>query len=548
MVGTCLDITERKQAEKQIARLNSELEARVAARTSELKDEMELVQKIVIASPVGIFACRSDGPCVLANPALARITGGSVEKLLQLNFHELPEWKRNDLHDKAQAALATGVDQHAEVHLTTSFGRDAWLSYTFTTFERGGVPHFLMLVDEITARKHAEAALQESEELSRTTLYSIGDGVIATDAAGLVARMNPVAELLTGWSEAEASGKPVARVFQIINEETRAEVGNPVEHALREGKVVGLANHTLLIARDGSERPIADSGAPIRNEKGEVTGVVLVFRDRTDERAAQKALHEHAARLEEANKELEAFSYSVSHDLRAPLRAIDGFTRILTGDYAPRLDTEGQRVCSIVHENTQKMSQLIDDLLAFSRLGRAEMSLSRTDMGTMANSVFARADHAGEPGAHRLPGRRPATSGRGSDADASSVDEPARERDKVLIQARPGCHQGDAPSKIRARRSMPCRTTARDSTCDTRTSSSGCSSACTPAGSSKAPAWAWPWFSGVIRRHGGRVWAEGEPTGAQLSTLPFNKEECDHDCIRKQWTSCWSRTTRRTRS
>jgi PAS domain S-box-containing protein len=388
MVGTCLDITERKRAEEKIARLNSELEAKVVERTSELKDEMELVQNIVSASPVGVFACRSDGPCVLANPAIARISGAPVEKLLQLNFHELPEWKKSGLHDKAQAALATGVDQHAEIHLTTSFGRDAWLSYTFTTFERGGVPHFLMLVDEITARKQAEAALRASEELSRTTLYSIGDGVIATDAAGLVARMNPVAELLTGWSEAEASGKPVARVFHIINEETRAEVENPVEHALREGKAVGLANHTLLIARDGTERPIADSGAPIRNEKGEVTGVVLVFRDRTDERAAQKALHEHAARLEESNKELEAFSYSVSHDLRAPLRAIDGFTRLLSDDYAPHLDTEGKRLCSIVRENTGKMSRLIDDLLAFSRLGRAEMSLSRIDMETMANSVF----------------------------------------------------------------------------------------------------------------------------------------------------------------
>jgi PAS domain S-box-containing protein len=388
MVGTCLDITERKRAEEKIARLNSELEAKVVERTSELKDEMELTQKIVNASPVGVFACRSDGPCVLANPAIARISGAPVEKLLQLNFHELPEWKKSGLHDKAQAALATGVDQHAEIHLTTSFGRDAWLSYTFTTFERGGVPHFLMLVDEITARKQAEAALRASEELSRTTLYSIGDGVIATDAAGLVARMNPVAELLTGWSEAEASGRPVARVFHIINEETRAEVENPVEHALREGKAVGLANHTLLIARDGTERPIADSGAPIRNEKGEVTGVVLVFRDRTDERAAQKALHEHAAQLQESNKELEAFSYSVSHDLRAPLRAIDGFTRLLSDDYAPHLNTEGKRICSVIHENTGKMSRLIDDLLAFSRLGRAEMSLSPIDMETMANSVF----------------------------------------------------------------------------------------------------------------------------------------------------------------
>jgi light-regulated signal transduction histidine kinase (bacteriophytochrome) len=85
---------------------------------------------------------------------------------------------------------------------------------------------------------------------------------------------------------------------------------------------------------------------------------------------------------------LEAFSYSVSHDLRAPLRAIDGFTRILEEDYAPHLDTEGRRVCSVIHENAGKMGRLIDDLLAFSRLGRAQMNLSRIDMGAMANAVL----------------------------------------------------------------------------------------------------------------------------------------------------------------
>jgi PAS domain S-box-containing protein len=386
--GTFTDFTERTRAEQQIAHLNAELEAKVVEQTAQLKDQMELNQKILNSSPVGIFACCADGPCVLANPAVAKISGAPVEKMLQLNFHELAEWKKNGLYDKAQAALATGVNQHADVHLTTSFGRDAWLSYTFTTFERGGTPHFLMLVEDITERKRMEMALRESEERTRTTLYAIGDGVMSTDAAGRVARMNPVAEVLTGWREAEARGQPLAQVFQIVNEETRAELESPVEHALREGAVVGLANHTLLIAKDGTERPVADSAAPIRGEGGETTGVVLVFRDQTEERAAKKALLRRTAQLEESNKELEAFSYSVSHDLRAPLRAISGFTRILADDYAPHMDTEGKRVCSVIREETGRMGRLIDDLLAFSRLGRAEMNLSRIDMGVMASSVF----------------------------------------------------------------------------------------------------------------------------------------------------------------
>ena len=132
----------------------------------------------------------------------------------------------------------------------------------------------------------AEQQRRQVEEEIRATFYSIGDGVISTDAAGRVTRMNPVAEQLTGWSEAEALGKPSEQVFHIVNEETRAEVENPVVRVMRDGMVVNLANHTLLIARDGTERPIADSGAPIRDEEGQVTGAVLVFRDQTDERRA----------------------------------------------------------------------------------------------------------------------------------------------------------------------------------------------------------------------------------------------------------------------
>ena len=96
--------------------------------------------------------------------------------------------------------------------------------------------------------------------------------------------MNLVAEQLTGWSEAEALGKPVEQVFHIVNEESRTKVENPVARVMHEGTIVNLANHTLLLARDGSERPIADSGAPICNEQGQIAGVVLVFRDQTNER------------------------------------------------------------------------------------------------------------------------------------------------------------------------------------------------------------------------------------------------------------------------
>ncbi len=136
----------------------------------------------------------------------------------------------------------------------------------------------------------AEKALRISEARAEVTLLSVGDAVIATDAEGKVMLMNPVAETLTGWTWSQAQGKPLDEVFSIINEETLKEVENPVQAVLREGKVVGLANHTLLLSKNGDRHPIADSGAPIQGENGEIIGVVLVFRDQTSERAYLSAL------------------------------------------------------------------------------------------------------------------------------------------------------------------------------------------------------------------------------------------------------------------
>ncbi len=143
----------------------------------------------------------------------------------------------------------------------------------------------------------SEAARRAIEERYGITIRSIGDGVIATDAQGRVELMNPVAESLTGWREDEAKGRPLEEVFRIVNEDTREEMENPAARVMREGQIVGLANHTLLIAKDGRERPIADSGAPIRDAHGALAGVVLVFRDQTKERAARKALQESEERF-----------------------------------------------------------------------------------------------------------------------------------------------------------------------------------------------------------------------------------------------------------
>ena len=171
------------------------------------------------------------------------------------------------------------------------------------------------LEQEIVEHRRAELALRKAEEhaqveserskesagLLRVTLASIGDGVITTDATGLVAFMNTVAEVLTGWKEPEARSQPLSAVFRIVNERTRAPVENPCARVLETGTIVGLANHTILISRDGKEVPIDDSAAPIADESGRVHGVVLVFRDATKERAATEALQRLAAIVEHSH-------------------------------------------------------------------------------------------------------------------------------------------------------------------------------------------------------------------------------------------------------
>jgi PAS domain S-box-containing protein len=152
-------------------------------------------------------------------------------------------------------------------------------------WQRNAKHHYLAMAE-------TELARRESEERHRVTLMSVGDGVIVTDPTGRVQLMNPVAETLTGWMQNDAQGRALEEVFHIINEETRQRVEDPVEKIMREGNVVGLANHTLLISRDGREIPIADSGAPIRIEQGKIRGVVLVFRDQTEEHTAQHNLED----------------------------------------------------------------------------------------------------------------------------------------------------------------------------------------------------------------------------------------------------------------
>jgi len=260
---------------------------------------------------------------------------------------------------------------------------------------------FSMLRAESDRRRRSEQALRVSEESLSATLHSIGEGVVATDPSGRVVLMNPMAERLTGWSVAEVRGKPSGEVLRLVDERTRDAVESPLEQALEQQASAAFSGPTLLVARDGVERSVADSATPIRDARGELTGAVMVFRDISAERAAelQRQKDEAALRVardaaEAATRELEAFSYSVAHDLRTPLRSIDGFSQALLEDYNDVVDEDGKDFLRRVRAAAQRMGQLIDDLLGLSRVSRSELHRDDVDLTALAREIGGKLDQA----------------------------------------------------------------------------------------------------------------------------------------------------------
>jgi len=200
-----------------------------------------------------------------------------------------------------------------------------------------------------------ERKLQESERWLGTTLKSIGDAVIATDATGYIKFMNAVAETLTGWEQIEAWGKELTEVFNIISEATRTPTENPATKAIREGVVVALSNH-ILVARDGTEKLIDDSAAPIRDDQGTITGVVLVFRDTTE----QRELRAQLARSERL-RALGTMAVGVAHNFNNVLTAVLGQSQLLqirTAD--PRITPGLTAIEKAAHEGAQIVHRLLE--------------------------------------------------------------------------------------------------------------------------------------------------------------------------------------------
>jgi PAS domain S-box-containing protein len=259
--------------------------------------EMELAAKVLAryqllfenTPEMILFVRLADGRILEANRAAERAYGYSRDELLALRIADL---RAPDTHAQIgpQMADAAASGILFETRHCRKDGETFSVEVSSIGADLGGERVNLSIIHDISERKQAEQVLAAQQEWFHTTLASIGDAVITTDAQGTITFLNPVAERITGWSQSEADGQPMERVFPIINELTQRPAENPVGKVLRQGGVIGLANHTALIARDGRIIPIEDSAAPIQNSAGETLGVVMVFHDVTEKRKAEEAV------------------------------------------------------------------------------------------------------------------------------------------------------------------------------------------------------------------------------------------------------------------
>jgi PAS domain S-box-containing protein len=317
------EITAREKAEAGLQKANDELRQQVEA----LRISEERFRLLVEGSKDhAIFMLDPEGRVASWNAGAQRIKQYRAEEIIGQHFSRFypAEGAGAEEAERALRLAAAEGRYEEEGWRLRKDGSRFWANVVITALwdERGNLRNFSKITRDMTERKQAEdnarrlmeeaaarraaedhaAALWQEQERLRVTLYSIGDGVIATDAQGRTTLLNPVAEALTGWRSAQAMGRPLEEIFNIVHEMTRQQIENPVASVLREGTIVGLANHTVLISRDGTERLIADSAAPIRNEDGQVVGVVLVFRDVTERRKSEQAARSNQEILQLVHK------------------------------------------------------------------------------------------------------------------------------------------------------------------------------------------------------------------------------------------------------
>jgi PAS domain S-box-containing protein len=400
MQGIVRDITERKQTENDIRKLNTELEQRVIERTAQLQISEEKFSKAFLASPAAVsIASMPDGRYINVNEALANLTGYSREELLGHTSTELGLVDAMARSKILEAIHKYGFVRNVEIQIHTKSNQTADVLTSIEQIEIGGRSCMLSVNYDITERKQAEAevqrlnddlkqrqvALSEAYSLLQTLLDNMPDHIYFKDLGSRFIRNSKSQAMMMGVNDPfEVVGKTDFDFF-------------PKEHAQRsydeEQEVIKSAKPLMdveerVVWPDGRITWVSTTKLPLHDNRDQVIGTFGISRDITERKRAEEELQKSNAQLEAANKELEAFSYSVSHDLRAPLRTIDGFSKAVMEDYGELLPAEGREHLTRVRKAAQHMAQLIDDLLNLSRVARVPMKLSTVDLTKLAQDII----------------------------------------------------------------------------------------------------------------------------------------------------------------
>ena len=331
---------------------------------------------IVESSEDAIIGKNLDGMVTSWNAGAQRLFGYSAEEMIgQPILRVIPPDRHAEEGEILRRQRAGERVEHFETVRVTKDGRPIDVSLTISPIRdsTGGIIGVSKIARDITQRKHTEAALEQQRQWFAVTLSSIGDAVIATDAGGAISFLNPVAEAMTGWSAHEAIGRPLLEVFRILNEKTRAPASDPVARVLREGIIVALANHTVLLARDGREIAIEDSAAPIKDAAGTLVGAVLVFHDVTERRQAEEAALAAREAVEAASRAKDEFLAALSHELRTPLTPVLLLSAAM--ERSDELPADVRKDFGMIRKNVELEARIIDDLLDLTRITQGKLVL-----------------------------------------------------------------------------------------------------------------------------------------------------------------------------
>lgn len=332
-------------------------------------------------APVGYLTLDREGVIVEANLTVATLLGVDRGRLLQKKLaHFIAPADQDIFYRHRQALHATGTRQTCELHLQPQGGRPLVVGVVSTVApdESGANTRCHTALTDISERKHVEEQVQQQRDLLDVTLSSIGDAVVAADATGTITFMNPEAEKLTGWTLQDARGRPIDDVVRLLNEETRQPTDGFGARVLQEKRTIALDTCAVIIRRDGREIPVADSAAPIRSSDGTLHGVVMVFRDITQDRRTTQDLLQAKETAEAASRVKSEFLATMSHEMRTPLHIIMGYTDLMIENEFGPITEEERTTLQRIRRSATELFELISAMLDLNRMETGQVRVEVT--------------------------------------------------------------------------------------------------------------------------------------------------------------------------